>query len=425
MREFRGLFARSRRCSYNRDRSGNQESKTLKMPWTNQGGGNGDDSGSPVRGPWGGAPQRGGGLRPPDFEQILKQLRDRVASFLPRGLGRSGLVLIAGAVVFLWLASGIYVVQPSEQGIVLLFGKVVANTGPGLNYRLPWPIEVLYKPNVQTINQTTVGYHSNTESSDENQSGDIPDESLMLTGDENIVDVNFTVNWRIKDAAAYLFNVDNGRNNDTIKAVAESAMREVVGQNQIEPIMTSNREVIQIAVRDLMQRTLDSYDAGVFVTGVQMQKVEPPEDVRGAYLDVQKALADQDRMRNEAEAYANKIIPQARGRAAHIVQDAAAYRQQAIANATGEAKRFLAVLAEYRKAPEVTRRRMYLETMTSVLGPMNKVIVDDSAKGVIPYFQLPNMLRPQPPAGQKTAPSPLLTNPDQAPQQPDAGAGAQ
>lgn len=395
------------------------------MPWTNQGGGDGDDNGSPSRGPWGGAPQRGGGLRPPDLEQLLKQLRDRASPYFPRGLGRSGLVVIAGAAFLLWLASGIYIVQPSEQGIVLLFGKVVANTGPGLNYRLPWPIEVLYTPNVQTINQTTIGYRSNAESSDENQSGDIPDESLMLTGDENIVDVNFTVNWRIKDAAAYLFNVDNGKSNDTIKAVAESAMREVVGQNQIEPIMTSNREVIQIAVRDLMQRTLDYYDAGVFVTGVQMQKVEPPEDVRGAYLDVQKALADQDRMRNEAEAYANKIIPQARGKAAHIVQDAEAYRQQAIATATGEAKRFLAVLAEYRKAPEVTRRRMYLETMTSVLGPMNKVIVDDSAKGVIPYFQLPNMLKPQAPAASKQAPPSLLTSPDQTPQQPDSGASAQ
>lgn len=393
------------------------------MPWTNRGGGGNDDDGSPSRGPWGGTPQRGGGLRPPDFEQLLKQLRDRVSAYLPRGLGRGGLVLISGAIVFLWLASGIYVVQPSEQGIVLLFGKVVANTGSGLNYRLPWPIEVLHKVNVQTINQTTVGYRSNAESSEENQSGDVSDESLMLTGDENIVDVNFTVNWRIKDAAAYLFNVEH--NTDTIKAVAESAMREVVGQNQIEPIMTSNREIIQIAVRDLMQKTLDYYNAGIFITGVQMQKVEPPEDVRGAYLDVQKALADQDRMRNEAEAYANKIIPQARGKAAHIVQDAEAYRQQAIANATGEAKRFLAVLAEYRKAPEVTRRRMYLEAMTNVLGPMNKIIVDDSAKGVVPYFQLPNMLKPQSPGGQKPTPPSLLTNPDQTPQQPDSGASAQ
>jgi membrane protease subunit HflK len=368
------------------------------MPWTNQGGS--DDGNGAGRGPWGGGPQRGGGrMGPPDLEQLLKQLRDRIGNLLPRGLGRSSLLLIVLVLAGFWLASGTYIVTASEQGVVLRFGAVVGTTGPGLNYHLPWPIESVYTPNVMAVNQTTIGYRTGTEAGDEGQAGDVPDESLMLTGDENIVDVNFTVNWKIKDAAAYLFNVDNGYNgtssNDTIKAVAESAMREVVGQNQIEPIMTSSRELIQESVRDLMQKTLDMYNAGVFITSVQMQKVDPPEDVRGAYLDVQKALADQDRMRNEAEAYANKIIPQARGQAAHIVQDAEAYRQQAIANATGEAKRFLAVLAEYKKAPDVTRRRMYIETMTSVLGSMNKVIVDDSAKGVVPYFQLPNMVKPQ------------------------------
>jgi membrane protease subunit HflK len=365
------------------------------MPWTNQGGGDGDDNGAPVRGPWGGTPQRGGGLKPPDLDALLRKIRDRLNDLLARGVGRGGLALIALALLFFWLASGIYIVGTYEQGVVLRFGRVVANTGPGLNYHLPWPIETAYTPNVSAVNQTTIGYRTGAESSDEGQAGDVPDESLMLTGDENIVDVNFTVNWKIKDAAAYLFNVDNGKNNDTIKAVAESAMREVVGQNQIEPIMTSDRELIQVAVRDLMQKTLDAYNAGVFITSVQMQKVEPPDEVRGAYLDVQKALADQDRKRNEAEAYANTIIPRARGEAAHIVQDAEAYRQQAIAVASGDAKRFLSVLAEYRKAPEVTRRRMYIETMTSVLAPMNKVIVDDSAKGVVPYFQLPSMLKPQ------------------------------
>jgi membrane protease subunit HflK len=376
------------------------------MPWTNQGGGDGDDNGSPPRGPWGGAPQRGGGLKPPDIDARLRQARDRLGNLLPRGVGRGGLAVVVIALAFVWLASGIYIVGTYEQGVVLRFGRVVANTGPGLNYHLPWPIETAYTPNVMAVNQSTIGYRTGTESSDEGQSGDVPDESLMLTGDENIVDVNFTVNWKIKDAAAYLFNVDNGKNNDTIKAVAESAMREVVGQNRIEPIMTSDREIIQVAVRDLMQRTLDDYGAGVFVTSVQMQKVEPPEDVRGAYLDVQKALADQDRKRNEAEAYANTIIPQARGEAAHIVQDAEAYRQQAIAVASGEAKRFLSVLEQYRKAPEVTRRRMYLETMTGVLAPMNKVIVDDSAKGVVPYFQLPSMLKSQPaPAQGQQVPS--------------------
>lgn len=379
------------------------------MPWTNQGGG--DDNGAPVKGPWGGAPQRGR-LSPPGFDKLLQELRERIGNLLPRGLGRGGMLLIGIIAAIIWLLSGFYIVGPYEQGVVLRFGKVVGSTGPGLNYHLPWPIEVAYTPNVMAVNQTTIGYR--TETSDDNQAGDVPDESLMLTGDENIVDVNFTVNWKIKDAAAYLFNVDNGKNNDTIKAVAESAMREVVGQNGIDLIMTSAREDIQVAVRDLMQKTLDSYDAGIFVTSVQMQKVDPPEDVRAAYLDVQKALADQDSKRNEAEAYANKIIPEARGQAAHIVQDAEAYRQQVIANATGESKRFLAVLAEYKKAPEVTRKRMYIETMSSVLGPMNKVIVDNSAKGVVPYFQLPNMLKPSN-AG-KAAP-PAQTQNEQQPDQ--------
>jgi membrane protease subunit HflK len=389
------------------------------MPWTNQGGGN-DDNGAPIRGPWGGGPQRGG-LGPPDFDRYIRDLRERFGRFIPQNLGRGSLLLIAVIIAAIWVMSGIYVVGPSEEGVVLRFGEVVGVTGPGLNYHLPWPLEVAYTPNIKAVNQTTIGYRANGES-DENQTGDVPDESLMLTGDENIVDVNFTVNWQIKDAAAYLFNVDNGRDNDTIKAVAESAMREVVGQNQIEPIMTSSRELIQVEVRDLMQKTLDQYGEGVFVVSVQMQKVEPPEDVRDAYLDVQKALADQDRKRNEAEAYANTIIPQARGQAAHIVQDAEAYRQQSIAIATGESKRFLAVLAEYRKAPEVTRKRMYLEAMTSVLGPMNKVIVDDSAKGVVPYFQLPNMMRPQ---GQQGAAKAAPQQPPTEQAVPEMGASPQ
>ncbi len=195
-------------------------------------------------------------------------------------------------------------------------------------------------------------------------------------------------------------------------------MREVVGQDRIELIMTSHREEIQLKVTRLMQQTLDSYNAGIEITGVKMQKAEPPSQVREAYLDVQKALADQDRKRNEAEAYANAIIPQARGEAAHIVQDAEAYRQQVIATATGEASRFLSVYQEYKKSPQVTRRRIYLETMSQVLGPMNKVIVDDSAKGVVPYFQLPAPPKPaprpqQPPQQQPPQQQPSVSSGDQ------------
>jgi membrane protease subunit HflK len=325
---------------------------------------------------------------------------------MPRGLGRGGLLVVALVVLGLWLVlGGTYIVGPNEQGIVMRFGKFVARTSPGINYHLPWPIEIAYTPNVKKINQINIGFRVTTDNNDQQQNEDVEDESLMLTGDENIVDVNFTVNWKIKDAASFLFNVDNPNDTmeDTIKAVAESAMREIVGQNQFDEILTSQRESIQIAVQELMQKTLDQYGAGVFITGVKMQKAEPPADVREAYLDVQKALADQERKRNEGEAYANTVIPNARGAAAQIVQNAEAYRQQVIATASGEAKRFLSVLEEYRKAPDVTRRRMYIETMTSVLGPMNKVIVDDSAKGVVPYFQLPSMLKPQ------TEPAPTQT----------------
>jgi len=250
---------------------------------------------------------------------------------------------------------------------------------------LPWPIETVETPKVTQENQINIGYGQTVDSNGQVTNQDVPEESLMLTGDENIVDVNFTVFWVIKDAGAYLFDVDNP--DQAIKAVAESAMREVVGENQIEPILTQDREPVQIKVRDLMQKTLDRYGAGVTITRVQMQKADPPAQVIDAYRDVQAARTDQDRMRNEAEAYANKIIPEARGKAAQIVQQAEAYKQKVIAEASGEAKQFTSVFQEYRKAPDVTRKRMYLETMSHVFGQMNKVIVDESAaKNIIPYL---------------------------------------
>ncbi len=367
------------------------------MPWTNQPGGNGGDNNS--RGPWGRLPSSSGGgrgIRPPDIEDWLRRAQDSVRDWMPKGLGRGGALLIALVVFGLWLLSGFYVVSYYQRGVVMRFGRFVALTSEGINYHLPWPIETAYTPNVQKVNQINIGFKPASDTSECVQNEDITDESLMLTGDENIVDINFTVYWKIKDPVAFLFNVANPNDqSDTIKAVAESSMREIVGQNQFDHILTSQREEIQVAVQELMQKTLDEYGAGVFVIGVKMQKVEPPPDVRNAYIDVQRALADQDKKRNVGEAYANNVIPTARGQAAQIVQDAEAYRQQVIANASGEAKRFLSVLAEYKRAPDVTRRRMYIETMTSVLGPMNKVIVDDAAKGVVPYFQLPSMLNPQ------------------------------
>jgi membrane protease subunit HflK len=361
------------------------------MPWNNQGsGGNGQGSG----GPWGRGSSSGGGGSsggPPDLEELLKRSQDRLRRLLPGGaLTGGGIAIVALALLALWLASGVYFVNPKEQGVVLRFGQYVARTAPGMHYRLPWPIETVQTPEVTSTNQITIGYRLGTETDEDTQNDDPQKESLMLTGDENIVDVNFTVIWFIKDAAAYLFNVENQK--QTIKAVAESAMREVVGQTQIEPILTQDRARIASEVRDLMQKTLDTYHSGIAIDSVRMQKADVPEDVKGAYRDVQAARADQERMRNEAEAYANKIIPEARGNAAKIVQDAEGYRQKVIAEAEGEAKRFVSVYDEYKKAPDVTRRRMYLETMSDVLGGLTKVIVDENVgKGVVPYLALPGL----------------------------------
>lgn len=369
------------------------------MPWNNQGDGGGGDPGS--RGPWGRGPSQGGGTpggTPPDLEEFLRRSQERLRRMLPGSAVTSGGIAIVALVLIVgWLASGIYFVTAQEQGVVLRFGAFVARTAPGMHYHLPWPIETVERPEVTTVNQITIGYRLGTEQGEEAQPDELREESLMLTGDENIVDVNFSVGWFIKDAGAYLFNVENPPDNpgQTIKAVAESAMREIVGQTQIEPILTQDRAPVENRVRELTQKTLDEYRAGVTIAWVKMQKADVPEDVQAAYRDVQVARADQERVRNEAEGYANKVIPEARGSAAKIVQDAEAYRQQVIAEAEGEAKRFLSVYEEYKKAPEVTRRRMYLETMSQILGDTNKVIVDDSVgKGVVPYLPLPGLQKP-------------------------------
>ena len=357
------------------------------MPWTNQNGGGRPGGG---RGPWGGGPTGGG--PPPDLEELLRRSQVKLRQAFPRGFGGNGFVIAILIVAAVWLASGIYVVQPDEQGVVVRFGAFVGRTTPGINYHLPWPIESVETPRVTRENQLNIGYRAGAERETADDLRDVPEESLMLTGDENIVDINFTIFWVIRDAADYLFNVENppGQQDATIKAVAESAMREVVGQNQIEPILTADREPIQDKVRDLMQRILDSYGAGVTITRVQMQKADPPAQVIDSYRDVQAARTDQDRMRNEAEAYANKVVPEARGQAARIVQQAEGYKQQVTAEAQGEAARFVSILQEYKKAPEVTRRRIYLDTMRDILAGMNKVILDNKANsGVVPYLPLP------------------------------------
>lgn len=353
------------------------------MPWSNQGGGNGGGS----RGPWGQGPT---GQQPPDIEELLRQSQEKVKRFLPGGAPGIALVVIIALAV--WFASGFYRVQPDEQGVVLRFGKWVATTQPGLNYHLPSPIETVLTPKVTRINRIDVGFDSRGGRSGRENVRDVPGESLMLTGDENIVDIDMSVFWRIKNAGEYLFNIDQPES--TIKAVAESAVREVVARTPIQAALTEGRRKIELEVLELTQKGLDEYGAGVEITQVKLQKVDPPAAVIDAFRDVQAAEADRVRARNEAEAYANDILPRARGEAAKILQEAEAYKQQKIAEAEGEASRYLAIYKEYKAAPEVTARRLYLETMEDVLADMPKIILDQkSGGGVVPYLPLNELLK--------------------------------
>jgi membrane protease subunit HflK len=359
------------------------------MMWRNRNDGGRPDRDKEFRGS---RPFRRGYL--PALEQLLRVGERNVRHLLQRGSG-GGKAVAIGLIAFVaWLQSGIFIVQPDEQGIVLRFGALSRTTPPGISYHLPWPIESALTPSVTRENQINIGYQLAASG----VAADIPGENLSLTGDENIVDINFTVYWQIADAGAFLFNVQNPalQPDATIRAVAESAMREVVGKSEIEPILTANRQSIQQDVRELMQTTLESYGAGIRVTRVQMQKADPPAQVLSAYRDVQAARTDQDRMRNEALAYANRAVPEARGGAARIVQQAEGYKQQVIAVTEGEAQRFIAIHDQYKRSPEVTRRRIYIDTMQSTLAGIDKVIIDtNGGPGVVPYLPLPR-LRPSP-----------------------------
>lgn len=383
------------------------------MPWSNQsgggggpwkGGGNnggpwGSGGGGNNGGPWGGGPSRGGGgNQPPDLEELLKRTQDRMKTVLPGGggggFGALGIAIVVGLAVAGWMLTGIYIVDEGkgEVGVELVLGKVTDQTGAGFNYNWPYPIGEVYKPQVELQREQTVGVEEFVTGGGAVRSRDVPQESLMLTGDENIVDVGFKVQWRIKNTregiANYLFNIQNPEG--TVKAVAESAMREVVGQSNIDAILTENRVSIQNDVDKLMQDTLDSYRAGIEITEVQMQKVDPPAQVIDAFRDVQAARADQERIQNEAQAYANRKVPEARGEAARVLEAANAYREQAIAEATGQSQRFTKIYEQYKNAPDVTRERLYIETLEKVLGANPKVIIDgeSSSQGVLPYLPL-------------------------------------
>jgi modulator of FtsH protease HflK len=361
------------------------------MPWSdnNGDGGGGWQGGGGDRGPWGGGSGGGRGPQPPDLEDLLKRGQEQVKRYFPGGgWGGRGMLLTILVIGAIWAASGFYRVEPDEQGVVLRFGEWRATTQPGLNYHLPAPIESVFTPKVTRVNRVEVGFRAGG-----GRAGtirDVPEESLMLTGDENIVDIDFAVFWVIKDAGEYLFNIQRPEN--TVKAVAEAAMREVIGRTPIQSALTEGRQPIEVATQSLIQGTLDEYAAGIQVTQVKMQKVDPPAAVIDAFRDVQAARADLERQRNEAEAYANDIIPKARGEAEQLIQEAEAYKQEVVARAEGEASRFTAVYSEYAQAKEVTRQRIYLETLERIFRGTNKVIVDNKGgTGVVPYLPLPEV----------------------------------
>ena len=366
------------------------------MPWSNQGGGPWGSGGS--KGPWDSGPQSSG-PKPPDLEDFLRRSQDKLRSVLPGGnMGGRGFALIALGAIALWGLSGFFRVEPAEVGVVLRFGKEVRQVQPGLNYHLPYPVETVLTPKALQVRKIDVGMRIVDDVRRGSTVRDVPEESLMLTGDENIVDVDFSVLWRIKPSGVgeYLFNIQAPEG--TVKAVAESAMREVIGRSDIQPILTGARQGIELAVQELMQKTLDTYSSGVLVQQVQMQKVDPPQQVIDSFRDVQAARADLERAQNEAQTYANRVVPEARGRAAQILQNADAYKSQTVAEATGQTSRFIKIYDEYKKAPEVTRKRMYLETMERVLGGTDKIILDStgqSGSGVVPYLPL-NELRRSP-----------------------------
>jgi len=365
----------------------------MLMPWKNQGGG---PWGPGPKGPWGQGPQSQG-PNPPDLEDYIRRGQDKIQQMLPGGhLSTMGIGLVIIAAIAIWLLSGFFRVQPDELGVVLRFGKHVRTVQPGLNYHLPYPVETVLLPKALRVSTLNIGVSVIDDPARRGRAvRNVPEESLMLTGDENIVDVDFTVLWRIAPdgVGKYLFNIQNPEG--TVKAVAESAMREVIGRSEIQPILTGARNTTETAVHQLMQKVLDSYGAGIQIQQVQLQKVDPPQQVIDSFRDVQAARADLERLQNEAQTYANRVVPDARGRAAQIMQQAQGYKEQAVAEAKGQTARFLKVYDEYKKAPDVTRERIYLETMERVLGSADKVILDpgSNGQGVVPYLPLNELNR--------------------------------
>jgi membrane protease subunit HflK len=361
----------------------------------------GDDDGrkdAPRRRPQGGGPRRPGG-NGPDMGAGVEELRRRLGGMFggPGGVRPGAIAAIAGIAFALWALTGVYVVQPNEEAVVTTFGSYSRSEAPGLRYHLPVPIERAEKVPVTTLNRIDIGGAAGD--------ADVPQESLMLTSDENIIDLKFSVTWRVQDASRFLFATRAPE--ESVKAVAESAMREVIGKTPLDPIFTSGRGQVQLQTADLMQKTLDRWGAGVSIVEVQIRSVNPPQDVLAAFRDTTNAQQDADSAVNEANTYRNRVINEAKGDAAKITQSAQGYREQAVREATGDAARFNSIYNEYRRAPGATKDRLYIETMQKVLARSNKVIVD--AKGAsAPIILPPDVFKP------RTAPAPIQVEPPPA-----------
>mgnify|MGYP001161633993 FL=1 len=366
------------------------------MPWNNQGGGN-------EGGPWGGGSDGGkqwgnGGKQPgqptpPDLDKLINDARRRFGGLggfsKGGGSGRLFLIFLLIAAI-LWLATGFYRVNAQQQGVVLRFGEWVRTSPPGLHYHLPYPIETVLTPEVTRDNRLEVGFREIAGRS--NSKRDIADESQMITGDENIVDIDFVVFWRIADAGEYLFNLADP--DDTIKVAAEAVMRETIGQTPIQTALTEGRQTIQIDVKNKLQELLNDYVAGIRVREVQLLAVDPPSDVIDAFNDVQRARQDRDRLKNEAEAFRNDVVPRARGEGARLIAESEAYQAEVVNRAKGDASRFDQVYSSYLKNKDITVERIYIETMESVFTNVEKILIDgDSGNGVVPYLPLKELNR--------------------------------
>lgn len=371
-------------------------------PWGggNRGQGGGDNNQGGNRGGGQRGPQGGGQGPIPEIDEIMKKGQEQLRVLMGgRGggngangsgnggggglsFGSVGLFLIAGFA--LWLFASFYRVDTSEQSVELLFGKYLKTGEEGLNFA-PWPVvtKEILPVTRENIEEIGVG------------GGNRSDEGLMLTGDENIVDIDFQVVWNISDAQQFLFNIAAPR--DTIRAVSESAMREIIARSNLAPILNRDRGAIAVELQSLVQATLDSYESGVNIVRVTFDKADPPREVIDAFREVQAAEQTRDTLEKQADAYANKVVAEARGKAAQLLEQAEGYRSQTVNQAEGEASRFIAVYDEYAKAPEVTRKRLYLETIEKVYGNVDKIILDEnsSGQGVVPYLPLNQLTKPQ------------------------------